>query len=107
MVDMNGSYPSKADPPRRASLAQYVVEKLQADGFSGLCGDGCGCSLEDLMDCGEPSPSWCHPGYVHYCRECPHVDIEGACPIEECPKSPLVVYCVGPTKGFPAERTKP
>ena len=35
---------------------QDIVEIwLRENGFDGLCRDGCGCGLEDLMPCCEPS----------------------------------------------------
>lgn len=49
------------------NLREFVAQKFQTDGFDGLfLEDGCGCRLDDLMPCDEPSPN-CQPGYQCPC----------------------------------------
>jgi hypothetical protein len=55
-----------------------IVEKyLRENGYDGLCGDECGCLVDDLMPCGE-TLEWCEPGYKVPCDEdnCP---VDGKC----------------------------
>jgi hypothetical protein len=47
------------------NIKQIVEERLRKDGFDGLCCDGCGCRLDDLMPCGEPGMD-CRPGHIRY-----------------------------------------
>lgn len=35
------------------NLQTYIAEKLEEDGYDGLCSEGCGCGLDDFMPCGE------------------------------------------------------
>lgn len=46
------------------NLIELVKAQLQSQGFDGLCSDSCGCKIDDLMPCGEPSPN-CTAGYKH------------------------------------------
>lgn len=47
------------------TLGQFIRDRLQADGFDGLCNPDleCGCPLDDLFTCGEPSIEDCLPAY--------------------------------------------
>lgn len=47
------------------SLGQFIRDSLQAAGFDGLCNpeQECGCPLDDLFTCGEPSIEDCYPAY--------------------------------------------
>jgi hypothetical protein len=47
------------------NIKQMVEERLRKDGFDGLCCDGCGCRVEDLMPCGAPCMD-CKPGHIRY-----------------------------------------
>lgn len=39
-----------------------IIEKyLRENGYEALCGDGCGCGLDDFAPCGNPLD--CVPGY--------------------------------------------
>lgn len=82
-------------------LRTYLTGKLRADGYGGLCGDGCGCALDDLMACETPMLDECGPGYLHLCRGCPHAGTDNACPIYDESSSD---YCIGPTKDYPEAR---
>jgi len=45
------------------TIRKIVAEWLHANGYTGLCGDECGCSLADLMPCDGVDD--CTPGYLH------------------------------------------
>jgi hypothetical protein len=50
------------------NIRKIVEAWLKADGYDGLCDldcdyEGCGCLLDDLMPCDEPSPENCRAGY--------------------------------------------
>ena len=57
-----------------ANVKEIVADWLKANGYDGLCNDvGCGCTLGDLMTCGEPS-EYCVPGWRRCdeaCQTCP------------------------------------
>jgi len=57
------------------TVLDIVAEYLETHGYSGLRGDGCGCSLDDLEPCGEME-SGCEPGYARPCDEC---GVKGSC----------------------------
>jgi hypothetical protein len=45
-----------------------IIEKyLRDNGYDGLCGEDCGCGLDDFTPCMEPIPSECVPGYRVMC----------------------------------------
>jgi len=66
------------------TLQTYLAAKLAEDGYSGLAGENCGCTLEDLFACDGPAGD-CVPGYRHECAECPHVNCNDgdSCPVED------------------------
>ena len=43
-------------------VEDIVINYLKDNGFDGLCTDGCGCVVNDLVPCGGPFES-CKPGY--------------------------------------------
>lgn len=43
---------------------KIVVTYLRDNGYDGLAGDGCGCSLDDLMPCWGEQIMECEPGHV-------------------------------------------
>lgn len=53
-------------------LSNIVREYLESRGCDGLCGDGCGCGLDDLFSCGYPDAD-CMAAKARPClgRECP------------------------------------
>ena len=59
---------------------QIITDYLKSNGFDGLCGDGCGCGLDNLCPCVENdgNPLLCKPAYA----------VKGSCPTcenrEEC-----------------------
>ena len=61
-----------------SDLIQIVAEWLKANEYEGLYSEmmGCGCELNDLMPCGEPSLQ-CKPGYRGGCDE--HCEFGGGC----------------------------
>ena len=61
------------------NLRDLTIAALKQRGLDGLCSDwGCGCKLDDLMPCGEPSPE-CVAGMLAPCdpATCPN---DGDCP---------------------------
>jgi len=55
-------------------VLDIIKDWLKEHGCDGLCGEECGCLLDDLMPCGEGSTE-CQAGYKWMC------DI---CQLEEC-----------------------
>ncbi len=47
------------------NIKQIVEERLRKDAYDGLCCDGCGCRVDDLMPCGDPVME-CRPGHIRY-----------------------------------------
>lgn len=50
------------------NLLEITKEWLQANGYDGLYSDDCGCALEDLMPCDNPSLI-CTAGYRQICTD--------------------------------------
>lgn len=47
------------------SIKEILVEYLQANGYDGLAGDGCGCAIDDdLGGCEYPDLNLCQAGYI-------------------------------------------
>jgi len=82
------------------NLAQYLTEKLTADGFTGIAGDECGCLLGvyDIAPCDDLHIGDCHPGYVHDCIECPRRPDAG----DDCPLERGSLYCVSTSRDWPS-----
>ena len=59
------------------TVKEIVIEYLKANGYDGLCGEECGCAIDDLVPC-DSDPSDCKPGYIHYsdckCENCKEYD---------------------------------
>lgn len=55
----------------REIVKQWLVEY----GYDGLCGEGCGCPLNDLMSCDTYS-ALCEPGYKVECPDCRYFDTD-------------------------------
>ena len=51
---------------KRAS--EILAKALREQGYDGLCGDDCGCFLDDLMCCGACDD--CVAGYSATCAKC-------------------------------------
>lgn len=54
------------------TVKEIVKDWLTKNGYTGLCGDGCGCNINDLMCCEADwgIPTDCQAGYTRYCKEC-------------------------------------
>lgn len=48
------------------TVRKIVKDYLKANGYAGLAGDECGCSLDDLAPCG-CDPLECKPADLHKC----------------------------------------
>ena len=44
------------------TVKEIVIKYLKNEGYDGLCGDDCGCLIDDLFLCG-PCFSDCRPGW--------------------------------------------
>jgi hypothetical protein len=52
------------------TIVSMVEAWLFNNGFNGLYNDDqCACKLDDLMPCGEPDITECHPGYLSKCDD--------------------------------------
>jgi len=69
-----------------AMTAREIVEKyLRDNGYDGLCGEECGCSIDDLMPCDYDCTSGCEPGYKHlHDDKCQDMECEGDHLDERC-----------------------
>lgn len=47
-----------------------IKEYLEKNGYTALCGDDCGCSLDDFMPCGGDNCMSCTAGYKNDCIKC-------------------------------------
>ena len=69
------------------TVKEILIEWLKAHGFTALCGDECGCSIDDLMPCEEICIHGCEPGYAIPCTAC------GECESYDPDCSPKECYC--------------
>lgn len=54
------------------TVRDVLRDWLKVNGYAGLAGDECGCSLDDLAPCGG-DPLGCQPADLHKCSEnCEH-----------------------------------
>ncbi len=56
------------------NVKEIVIAYLKVNGYDGLCGDECGCQLDDLVCC-EEDCSNCIPGYKQDCSTCKDTNI--------------------------------
>jgi hypothetical protein len=58
------------------TVVDIIVDFLKSNGYDGLVGDGCGCTLDDFMPCGNESCLGCVPGIVLkvICGDCASID---------------------------------
>lgn len=68
------------------NLKKIVEQWLRGNKFEGLYGDICGCEVDDLMPCDEPSIA-CKPGFKVPCPGPEDCENDGGCP-----------WHIGPTK---------
>lgn len=73
------------------SVKEVLTDWLKVNGYDGLFNEGiCGCCVDDLMPCHEPSPD-CQAGYMVSCCEC-HDQ-------EHCSMGQEYDYLISPKKG--------
>lgn len=53
------------------TVKEIVKAYLEANGYTGLVSDMCGCEINDLMSCDSEGVPSCEPGYKHFCKKCP------------------------------------
>ena len=71
------------------NLREIITKHLEENGFDGLCGDDCGCLMDDLFPCEYPDFDFCEPGYK---KICPGKD---KCPnSENCPDQYTGIWCM-------------
>lgn len=76
------------------NLQEIIKKYLEDNGFDGLCGDECGCSIDELFVCESPDMDVCQPGYKINCPG------EDKCPnSEECPAPNSGFWCMSTKKG--------
>jgi hypothetical protein len=51
------------------NVREIVIAHLNAGGFDGLCCDGCGCGLDDLMPCEQFDIVDCKPAKRIACKD--------------------------------------
>lgn len=56
-------------------VVDIIADYLRHNGFDGLAGDNCGCSIEDIGACDTISCS-CQPAYRHIKPDCENCEIE-------------------------------
>lgn len=49
------------------TVREIARDYLLSNDFDGLAGDGCGCDIKDLMECGSDCIGDCEPGYKIEC----------------------------------------
>lgn len=55
------------------NIKNIIYKYLKDNNYTGLCGDDCGCELEDLFPC-DNDYSNCEPGYKIKCKDCDKKD---------------------------------
>jgi len=51
------------------TIAEITRKYLEENGFDGLTGNSCGCSLDDLFNCSPDTKIDCEPGYKVPCND--------------------------------------
>jgi len=81
-----------------SDLREFLTAQLTLHGYSGLAGDGCGCTLDCLGACESPNLDECSPGYRHECNDCPNQTEDNECEMVE---DGGVGSCVSSSKDWP------
>jgi hypothetical protein len=69
------------------NLREIAKKWLEDNGYDGLTNEYCGCELNDLMPCGEPSPN-CEAGYKVPCPGPELCSADGDCQFHISIKKP-------------------
>lgn len=59
-------------------LRKIAAERLKEHGYEGLCSEYCGCKIDDLMPCDDPSND-CKAGHIIPCPGPDICDAYGDC----------------------------
>ena len=70
------------------TVKEIVKEYLEKNGYDGLCGENCGCGLDDFMPCGmfanDSTVIGCKPAYKHKCNsDCTNCGDDELCELVE------------------------
>ena len=50
------------------TVKEIVKDYLEQNDYDGLCREGCGCGLDDIMPCKYRNIPLCEPAYNHGCN---------------------------------------
>ena len=64
------------------TVRDIITIYLKLNGYDGLCGDECGCGLDDLVAC-DAACDQCIPAYHWTCCPCEEADCEYGCEAAE------------------------
>ena len=56
------------------TVKEIIINYLKKNGYDGLCGDSCGCGLNDFQPCDEDFGN-CEPAYFHPNPDCSKCDV--------------------------------
>ena len=83
-------------PEYLRKISDIVRWYLKENGYDGLYYEECGCEIDDLFPCGEPSLS-CAAGYRNNCETCVcvthHKTTEYKCPYDLADEDNCFVVC--------------
>ena len=57
------------------TVKEIIINYLKKNGYDGLCGDSCGCGLNDFQPCDEDFGN-CEPAYYHPHPDCSKCDVK-------------------------------
>ena len=57
------------------TVKEIIINYLKENGYDGLCGDCCGCGLDDFQPCDEDFGE-CSPAYLHKNHNCYRCDVQ-------------------------------
>lgn len=63
---------------KQKQVYEILIDYLKENGFDGLCGDGCGCGIDDFAPCDEDYSN-CVPAYLHKKPDCDKCETKCDC----------------------------
>ncbi len=77
------------------TVLEIIKDYLKKNGYDGLCGEECGCGIDDLAPCGQADNLFdCIPAYKQDTKTCTNTECENYDEVEECD----AVECYRPSK---------